>query len=340
MESHSEPLQAFLGGVGLALSVHSLLVLNGSVLGVSGFIHRSVRGDLVAALSVFGMILGGAVIRLLGQAEPAGVLPSGLPQKIFSGLLVGMGTKLANGCTSGHMIAGVSRFSKRSFVATAMFFLTGIPTAGLVHGRSLVPVGSTDWSLGRNGVHIAVVLGALVTLWATYLMFPAHIVKGRVCAQTNASTQAPPSPRSCELHWHLRLFANLLTSFAFSVSLHVGNMVDPRKVLSFLVLPTSVAFDPTIAYLAAGALPLSIVLYRYARANEEPLFTGQWTVPRSDKIDKRLLAGSAMFGVGWGLSGICPGPILVNLGLASFSGGETVGDAAWLVSMVFGGFLV
>lgn len=98
--SHPKPLQAFLGGIGIALSVHSLLVLNGSALGVSGFVHRSFRGDKAAIFSVAGLTLGGvavAIVSNINTAEPRAA-PSFL-RALFSGLLVGVGTKVCNPAT-------------------------------------------------------------------------------------------------------------------------------------------------------------------------------------------------------------------------------------------------
>lgn len=111
------PLQSFLGGIGLSLPVHALLIFNGSVFGISGFLHRTFRGDKEAATALAGLVLGGAAVGLLIGAAPE---DSGatIPQLIISGLLVGAGSKvsqsrlsrqetdsqsskMANGCTSG-----------------------------------------------------------------------------------------------------------------------------------------------------------------------------------------------------------------------------------------------
>ncbi|KAH7912231.1 hypothetical protein BJ138DRAFT_1004877 [Hygrophoropsis aurantiaca] len=340
MENDPKPLQALLGGIGLALSIHSLLILNGTVLGVSGFVHRSARGDRAAITSVLAMVLGGVAASCLDNNQSDGLpstgwrfLPASLPRIIFPGLLVGMGSKLANGCTSGHMIAGISRLSKRSFVATTIFFLAAIPTAKLIHGHSLHPYGSMDWTFDHKTIHATIVLRTLVIFWATYLI-SSHILKTRRSTRIYSS----PSP-TIQPQWWFQYFTNLLTSFAFAMSLHVGNMDDPRKVLSFLVMPPSDAFDPTVIYLAIGALPLLMSFSRYARP-DKPLFTDRWAVSQDSKIDGQLLLGSTMFGVGWALGGICPGPNLVNLGRSLHSGVGITDNLVWLTSMIAGGFFV
>lgn len=97
----------------------------------------------------------------------------------------------------------------------------------------------------------------------------------------------------------LRCLASFLTSSAFAFSLRLGNMVDPHKILAFLMLPFSSAFDPSLMFLAASAL-----LYRYALV-EQPMLGGKFNVPTSTKIDLRLVLGSVIFGIGWGIGGIC-----------------------------------
>ena len=90
------PLQSFLGGIGLSLPVHSLLLLNGSVFGISGFIHRSGRGSIESAASVAGLVLAGVSLGLLeGKDGAPEVIPGGLSKLLVSGLLVGAGTKVS-----------------------------------------------------------------------------------------------------------------------------------------------------------------------------------------------------------------------------------------------------
>lgn len=94
------PLQSLIGGVGLALPVHSLLLLNSSVLGISGFLHGAIRGDRDAMVSVIGLLAGGMVIAMVeGAAQPAVVAPD-LQRIILSGFLVGVGTKVCSGFSS------------------------------------------------------------------------------------------------------------------------------------------------------------------------------------------------------------------------------------------------
>lgn len=221
-ESRPTPLQALLGGIGIALSVHSLLVLNGSVFGVSGFVHRSLQGDKAAIASVVGLVLGGIAVGIIGDVDtPEPHTASSLLPMAFSGLLVGIGTRLANGCTSGHMICGLSRFSLRSFVATATFFASAVATNYLAHGNDALGIsGSLDWTLGDNQGRQF--LGAVLSLGTLWFAYTCSALKNDI-------------PQSI-----LRHLASLLTSLVFALSLRLGNMVDPHKEVLCLWLPYSI----------------------------------------------------------------------------------------------------
>ncbi|KAF5380863.1 hypothetical protein D9615_004045 [Tricholomella constricta] len=322
--SSPTPLQSFLGGIGLSLPVHALLLLNGNVFGISGFLHRAVRGSKEALLGVTGLILGGAYVGLVegGDPQPFNV---GIGRVALAGFLVGLGTKLSNGCTSGHMICGMSRFSLRSIVATVTFFITGVLTVQFLPTQ-LPRTGSMDWSLGANPkvlLSTQAVISALLYYWVS---------KRRVCLTKESDAPKPLS--------NARLLASLATGFGFALALRLSNLSESARVLSFLSLPFSPSFDPSLAFLAAGTLPISITLYHFFRGPEKSLLGGAWSIPKGGPIDLKLISGAAIFGIGWGLAGICPGPGLVNLGRALSSGSGVVPVAAWLSAVAVGGLLV
>jgi uncharacterized protein len=91
--SHPTPLRSLLGGLSLPLPVHSLLLLNGNVFGISGFVHRGVTGSLEGAAGMIGLGLGGILVAMLDRAAPD-ALPLSLPQVVAAGFLVGLGTKV------------------------------------------------------------------------------------------------------------------------------------------------------------------------------------------------------------------------------------------------------
>jgi uncharacterized membrane protein YedE/YeeE len=136
------PLSAFAGGSLIGVAAALLLVANGRIAGISGIVGGILRrpaGDTAwRLLFVAGMLAGGVVLRLL---RPAAIGPSvvGFPLLVVAGLLVGFGTQLGSGCTSGHGVCGVGRLSPRSLVATVVFLVTGAATTYVV--RHLLGVG-------------------------------------------------------------------------------------------------------------------------------------------------------------------------------------------------------
>jgi len=123
------------GGALIGLAVAMLLLANGRVAGISGIVGallRPVRGDVAwRVLFVLGMVLAPAVAGLW-TLVPTPEIEAGFAVVALAGLLVGVGTRYASGCTSGHGVCGVSRLSPRSLVATAVFMASGIATVFVV----------------------------------------------------------------------------------------------------------------------------------------------------------------------------------------------------------------
>ena len=124
------PVSAFVGGSLIGFAAFVFFVFNGRIAGVSSIASNSIiknenRFDNILFLS--GLIIGPILYSLSGE-EIESVLTNSLPLLIVGGLLVGFGTKIGNGCTSGHGVCGISRFSLRSIVATIAFIITGVIT--------------------------------------------------------------------------------------------------------------------------------------------------------------------------------------------------------------------
>lgn len=159
----------------------------------------------------------------------------------------------------------------RSIAATATFFATASLTSRLRHGTLVVPPG--DSSLGPHGAaFLASGFGGLISAIVTSRVFGAKFPVRQVVAFCSA--------------------------FAFSLGLRLSNLTDARRVLGFMLTPAHSAFDPSLVYLAIGAVPLASALYR----------VGSVRVQRRGKVDAQLLVGAAVFGIGWGIEGICRKP--------------------------------
>lgn len=126
-----------------------------------------------------------------------------------------------------------------------------------------------------------------------------------------------------------------LSGLLFGVGLYVSQMVDPFKVLRFLdftAIPSG-GWDPSLAFVMGGGLVVMFAAVQYAKRWERPVYDSTFHAPDQTRIDGRLLGGAAIFGVGWGMSGICPGPAI---SLIAF-----LPDNLWifLVTMLAGSFL-
>jgi len=124
--------------------------------------------------------------------------------------------------------------------------------------------------------------------------------------------------------------AGLVCGFIFGWGLMVSGMMQPAKVLAFLDIFG--AWDPSLAVVMAAALAVSSLGYALAKTRPRPLFAAQSLWPTRNDIDRPLVAGAALFGIGWGLVGLCPGPALENL--ATLSPRVIVFVAAMAIGMV------
>lgn len=105
----------------------------------------------------------------------------------------------------------------------------------------------------------------------------------------------------------ISFFAGLL----FSVGLVISGMTNPNIVIGFLDLFGD--WDMRLLFVMGGAVGVNILFFRFILKRERPLLSQSFSLPTAKDIDKNLILGSAMFGVGWGIMGICPGPGIVNL---------------------------
>ncbi|WP_114394546.1 DUF6691 family protein [Oleisolibacter albus] len=109
-----------------------------------------------------------------------------------------------------------------------------------------------------------------------------------------------------------RLISSLLAGLLFGAGLALSGMIDPAKVLGFLDVAGD--WDPSLAFVMGGALAVTLLGYRLVLRRPHPLFDAAFHLPSRRDIDARLLGGAALFGIGWGLAGYCPGPALASLG--------------------------
>jgi uncharacterized membrane protein YedE/YeeE len=109
------------------------------------------------------------------------------------------------------------------------------------------------------------------------------------------------------------IFTAALSGVILGIGLLISGMANPGKVLGFLDLAGR--WDPSLAMVMAGAIAVGIVGFTIAKRRTHSLLAQPMQLPTATAIDRKLLAGSALFGIGWGLAGICPGPSLVTLAM-------------------------
>ena len=105
--------------------------------------------------------------------------------------------------------------------------------------------------------------------------------------------------------------AALISGLLFGAGLTISGMVNPMKILNFLDLSGS--FDPTLIFVMGAGLLITMIGYHLIFRQPKPWFAAEFQIPTLRSIDVRLVAGAVLFGLGWGLSGFCPGPAIASL---------------------------
>lgn len=107
------------------------------------------------------------------------------------------------------------------------------------------------------------------------------------------------------------LIASFIAGSVFGLGLTISEMINPVRVIGFLDVAGQ--WDPTLAFVMAGALAVSLPGFRLVLRRPRPVMAQEFHLPTKSKIDWRLMVGAGIFGVGWGLGGFCPGPALAGL---------------------------
>lgn len=297
MDHQSVILTASIGGALIAIATCINLYYNGKVTGMSGMMYRNIFMDHDS--NSWGMMLGlifvGSLHFFLGTStswwtiNPAESTTSGLSYYgfIIGGFCVGLGTKLGNGCTSGHGVCGMPRFSKRSWVAVPTFMATAVITANLLahYGLTNYTPGEIPISLNVRRILNLVLLAVLVLLIATLYA---------KCQEGEQRNQ---------------YLVSLSTGLVFGVGLVVSQMSEREVIRSFLTFDSRWNYALLIVF--CGAVGVNLIFFNIILSKDKPLLNSKFEIPTNSTIDWRLLIGSGLFGIGWGICGVCPGPLLV-----------------------------
>lgn len=126
-----------------------------------------------------------------------------------------------------------------------------------------------------------------------------------------------------------RLMLALLSGVVFGLGLSLSQMINPDKVLGFLDISGS--WDPSLALVMVGALTIAMPGFQWIRRQPKPLLDNEFHLTAKTQLDKPLLIGAALFGIGWGMTGYCPGPAFASLALGNQ-------EALYMVLSIYAGF--
>lgn len=331
--SQDDYIRAAIGGAIIAIATSLHLLLKGRITGISGIYYGLIAKDdftwkfefllgyLLASSVFFTFFYNGAYL----DSTTSFLADLSIWGFLIGGFLVGFGTKLGNGCTSGHGICGLPRFSKRSIVATVVFSATAIVTATLksnftiqfLETPQMVKVSS---QMNDQRLHY-IVLGLIVLVTLIYAI--------RLILKNNALDL---------LFFAISFGVGLL----FASGLIIAGMAKRTKVRDFLVL-NSKTWDPSLAIVLLVAVGLNIIFFNLILKKNRPLYGVSFGLPSRKDIDFPLVFGAIIFGLGWGLTDLCPGPAIINLfvhlpHMFFFCLTMTIGQflAAWMLKKFFG----
>lgn len=321
----SELTSSLVGGVLIGSSASLYLYLTGKMSGLSGLLTNGLfSGSLEDLAYIGGLSLAGAALAQAPSTSSTGSVSAA----VIGGALVGMGSYVGNGCTSGHGICGLGRLSPRSLTAVCTFMATASATA--------------------------ILSPALPVLSLPYIPTPAMTALPFLAAALLGSPwRTPPaSSKPGGAHTATTIASSILCGGLFGVGLLWSGMCDPQAVLGFLNPFLQGGWNPRLACVMGGGVAVTMLTFNaMSKMNSPPLLAPAATAGATEakalaasinygttcaantKVDASLIGGAALFGVGWGLCGVCPGPAIV-----AASGGSVFASHT-LTSIILGSCL-
>jgi uncharacterized protein len=132
--------------------------------------------------------------------------------------------------------------------------------------------------------------------------------------------------------FNMSKIVSLICGIIFGIGLTISQMIDPAKVLGFLNILGD--WDPSLAFVMIGALIISSPFFHLFKNNKKPIFVDSFSYSNNKELNKKLIIGSSLFGAGWGLAGLCPGPAIASLALFNTS------SIIFVITMFVGFYLV
>lgn len=299
-----------LGGFILSLSCILHLLLKGRITGISGILYgmfinikaKTPNEFFWRFCFILGMLFTSSLFRF---SLPLDSILFEKPEKFLkglsllgyfiSGVLVGFGTKLANGCTSGHGLSGLARLSKRSFLSVFLFLSFAIGIATLRYNYKFLNDNEND-----DLIKIAMEIYN-PTSYSIYFCIFSFIF---LCLIFYLFLKSA---------WEnvIEFLISFFSGSLFSIGLIISGMNKRSKVINFLTIYEN--WDPSLMFvLFTGSGFNLFAFWLIKKYNAKPYFSEKFSEPKKSDIDLRLIFGSIIFGLGWGISGLCPGPGVVT----------------------------
>ena len=336
-------IPSVIGGILISISTSINLLFKGRITGMSGILFNLVKlSDFYwRYIFVLGMIWVSSGLKVFyGNKlnlfdDPVKSLDDlSLVGYLVTGFLVGLGTKLSNGCTSGHGVCGLPRFSIRSIVSVLIFCFFGILTATLNSRFKIVYNLENFFNLKKFN----------------FVTQKQKIQDDNVCnLDTKKIIELEPDRNMCLVtilkdtrnlffsdNFQIKVFyissaiiiltylydtfyikktfdfeISIISSILFAAGLIVSGMTKRSKVLGFLTWDKN--FDPSLIFVLCSAVGLNSIFFNLVfNLDQKPIFADKMHIPTKINLDYKLIGGSAIFGVGWGICGVCPGPAIVT----------------------------
>lgn len=300
-----------IGGFLIAVASSLHLFLKGRVTGFSGILFnlwaREDPNNLWRWSLVYGLVLSCCILRLTSrekffESQVKFHELFSLACTLVSGFLVGLGTKIGNGCTSGHGVCGLPRFSKRSFVAVACFLSSSIGIATL---RYHIRFFDSQNYLEKASVNMYESSQFMGIGWACLMI---GLSTAALAIYAFVYMKKEENNHTYDIS---DLIIGGIVGVIFGFGLCISGMVRREKVVNFLAISSQ--WDPSLLFVLGVSVMVNVLTFYLIKRNVEvPPFSANPISFRADSLDLNVILGPLIFGLGWGLSGLCPGPLMVN----------------------------